>query len=286
MCTDIGVPIAKEKTFKPAQVMSFLGIELDVTQNIARLPADKLQKCKTLVHQALAKSKITLRELQSLIGSLNFACRVVSPGRTFLQRLINLTIGKSIPYHKIRLNNSAKLDLQAWALFLESFNGECFFLHDPWLHSESLHLHSDTSKQGFGAVYGPCWLYGQFPPPWQALDIWILELHALFAAFYTWRQHFKDKKVMFHCDNNNIVQVLISCTSPNVYVMSMIRHLVVSAMQINCHFRAVHIQGAKNYLSDFLSRSQVRQFKEAHPGSDTNPTQGPQEILPENFTWV
>lgn len=76
----------------------------------------------------IKKKKIKLRDLQSLIGLLNFILLVVLPGRAFLRRLINLTIGVSKPYHKIRLNKQARLDLKAWAEFIDNFNGRSFFL--------------------------------------------------------------------------------------------------------------------------------------------------------------
>jgi hypothetical protein len=40
-----------------------------------------------------SKRSITLRELQSLLGLLNFACSVIIPARAFLRRLFGLTIG-------------------------------------------------------------------------------------------------------------------------------------------------------------------------------------------------
>ena len=70
-----------------------LWIELDCSRNEARLPHEKVEKCLLAIHSLLGKKKVTLKELQSLIGLLNFACSVVTPGRVFLQRLINLTIG-------------------------------------------------------------------------------------------------------------------------------------------------------------------------------------------------
>ena len=41
----------------------------------------------------MRRRKVTLVELQSLLGLLNFACKVIRPGRAFLRRLINLTCG-------------------------------------------------------------------------------------------------------------------------------------------------------------------------------------------------
>ena len=77
----------------------------------ARLPQDKLTNAITLVRSFSRRKRVTLRELQSLIGTLNFACKVVTPGRPFLRRLIDLTIGISKPNYHIRLNREARLDL-------------------------------------------------------------------------------------------------------------------------------------------------------------------------------
>ena len=49
----------------------------------ARLPQHKLDKIRDLLNKYLVRSKIKLREIQSLVGVLNFACSVVVPGRCF-----------------------------------------------------------------------------------------------------------------------------------------------------------------------------------------------------------
>lgn len=48
---------------------------------------DKIDKANQLIQQALADKKLTLNEIQTLIGHLNSACRVVDPGRAFFRRL-------------------------------------------------------------------------------------------------------------------------------------------------------------------------------------------------------
>ena len=83
--------------------MSFAGIELDTVKIEARLPRGKLQKCIDLISAFLSRKKVTLKELQSLTGLLNFACFVVVPGRAFLRRLIDITLGVTRPYHLIRI---------------------------------------------------------------------------------------------------------------------------------------------------------------------------------------
>ena len=55
--------------------------------------------------QFAVKRSVTLRELQSLIGPLNFCCSVVTPGHAFL-RCIDLTAGVTCPHHHIRRLNT------------------------------------------------------------------------------------------------------------------------------------------------------------------------------------
>ena len=67
----------------------------------ARLPEEKLQKCRNLLTDFLSRRSVCLKELQSLIGLLNFTCLVVVPGRAFPRRLIDLTKGITKPHYHI-----------------------------------------------------------------------------------------------------------------------------------------------------------------------------------------
>ena len=111
----------------------------------ARLLQDKLEDAINLVRSFARRKKVTLRELQSLIGMLNFACKIILPGRPFLRRLIDLAIGISRPNFHIRLNNEARLDLATWLIFLECFNRVLVLLNKNWLSSEKLELFTASS---------------------------------------------------------------------------------------------------------------------------------------------
>ena len=65
----------------------------------ARLPSDKSTNLRSVIDQFLGGNKATLKEIQSLIGLLNFACKVVAPGRAFLRRVIDLTRGLQKNHH-------------------------------------------------------------------------------------------------------------------------------------------------------------------------------------------
>ena len=57
LCHYLGIPIARDKTHLPAQVMSFAGIELDTVRFEARLPEDKIKKCIDLLSAFYSQKK-------------------------------------------------------------------------------------------------------------------------------------------------------------------------------------------------------------------------------------
>jgi len=42
ICSDIGVPLAEDKTLGPSCIMTFLGLEIDTIERVIRIPKDKL----------------------------------------------------------------------------------------------------------------------------------------------------------------------------------------------------------------------------------------------------
>ena len=81
---------------------------------------------------------MSLKELQSLNGSLNFACRAVAPGRAFLRRLIGSTIPLKAAHHVTRVNKLINNDLGMWLEFLKQHNGVSVFRNQVWLTNEDL----------------------------------------------------------------------------------------------------------------------------------------------------
>ncbi|XP_073432884.1 uncharacterized protein [Dendrobates tinctorius] len=68
-----GIPLAQDKTVGPVTSLSFLGIEFDSLKMECRLPMDKVVEMRVEVHRVSDLKKATLREVQSLLGKLNFA---------------------------------------------------------------------------------------------------------------------------------------------------------------------------------------------------------------------
>jgi hypothetical protein len=133
---------------------------------------------------------------------------VVTPGRTFLRRLINLTIGLTKPYHHRRHNAEARADLRAWGIFLHSFNGKALFPTSTVHSSPSLHLFTDASDVGFGGIFGNAWFYGQFSDFWRQYHIAVREFLPIVIALDLFCASFKNSTVVLHCDNLAVVHVI------------------------------------------------------------------------------
>ena len=84
VCSRLGLPLHPEKCVGPVSCMVVLGIELDSVQQIARLPADKLQRLIQLLELWAGRQWCNKKQLESLIGHLHHASMEVWPGRTFV----------------------------------------------------------------------------------------------------------------------------------------------------------------------------------------------------------
>lgn len=107
-------------------VLKFLGIIIDTTWMECRLPSDKLEDLRATV--AAWRPKVQLKELQSLLGKLNFVCKIMPMGRIFCRRLAVVTSGVKAPHHFVRLSQDHRADLQVWDSLLEQYNGRSFWL--------------------------------------------------------------------------------------------------------------------------------------------------------------
>ena len=280
LANSLNLPIKHNKTVQPTTNIILHGIEVDTTTMSIRLPQDKLQEARDKVNSLRKKKTTTLVNLQSLLGTLNFACRVVSPGRAFLRRLHDLTKNTFNKSHHIRLTKASRLDLQAWNTFLTDFNGQVMCLPTDWTPSTSLKLFTDASAAGYAGVLGSHWIQGLFPSKWKDTNIAVKELLPIVLSVRLWGPSLTNKRIIFFCDNLAIVAVINKQTSKNSSIMALLRSLVVVCLKYNIMFTAKHIPGKRNIIADLLSRSQISSAQEIAPQLDKEPQQIPAEWLP------
>ena len=272
-CDLFGVPLASEKTEGPTTVIIFLGLELDTILMQIRIPLAKIDKLITQIQTILKHNRsVTLREMQSLIGSLNFMCRAIVPGRPFCRRLIDATCGVSNPHHYIRLKPGMRLDLKTWLHFFQHFNGISVFHDHLWYSNADVCLYTDSSaavNNGFGAYFQGCWSCAAWPKEWFAYgytkNITLLEYFPILVSLYIWGHKLRNKKVLFQCDNASVVHVINRQSSKSPELMVLVRALTLKCLQLNLVLKAEHIRGVHNEIADSLSRFQMARFRRLAP---------------------
>ena len=281
---NLGIPLSPGKTQGPSTELEFLGIVLDSDSMVARLPEDKVTRLSEELAKWSFKKHAKLVEIQSLVGSLAFACKVIPPVRVFLQRIINLMCGLKKQHHRIKLTRAFFADLEMWKQFLVGWNGKAFFLNPYWESSVDLQLHTDASGVlGYGGICGSQWFQGRWQPHQmlgaRGISINWQELFAIVAACAIWGCNWSRKQILLNCDNQAVVEVINSKKSKCESIMKLLRHLTLITMSGNFHIKARHVPGVQNELADSLSRFQVTRFRTLAPSADSTPQQIPPSIL-------
>ena len=255
VCERLGVPLAKEKLEGPTECLTFLGIELDTRAGILRLPEDKLGRIRVALDEWERKRACTKRELESLIGTLQHACRVVRPGRPFLRRMIDLSKKARRAHHYVRLNQEFRADLRWWRVFIERWNGVAVV---PSCGPPQFVVTSDASGQwGCGAWCQTSWFQFRWPETASPHHIAFKELMAILLAAAAWGDRWYGTRVQWFCDNYAAVRVVSSRSCQDQSLMHLLCCLFMFEARYQFQVVASHIPGVDNTLADDLSRDRL-----------------------------
>ena len=88
ICDELGVHIADEKVVGPVHVLTFLGLEIDTDEMMVRIPQSRMNALVAELKKFSKENKITLKDLQSLVGSLIYFSNAVRCARAFNRRFL------------------------------------------------------------------------------------------------------------------------------------------------------------------------------------------------------
>ena len=86
VCSQIGVPVADEKTEWATQLIQFPGVLLDGYHFKLYIPEEKRIRACNALKKMMSCRKTTVKEIQQLTGLLNFLSRVIYLGREFTRQ--------------------------------------------------------------------------------------------------------------------------------------------------------------------------------------------------------
>ena len=277
LCAKLGVPLAPDKRDGPASVLVFLGIIIDTVKGELRLPPEKLQRLIDSVSTWMNKRVCTRREFQSLIGTLQHACSVIKPGRTFLRRAIALLSVAKRQHHHIRLNADFRSDMMWWKIFAAHWNGRALIIPQG---PPDVTITSDASGSwGCGAWCTNWWFQLQWSQEMLNKHISVKELIPIIIAAIVWGHTLNRKRVLCNCDSSAVVAVINTRYSKDKDLMQLLRCLFFVEAYYQFHMIARHLPGTLNDCADDLSRNRLSAFRTRLPNADTHPTPIPSSLL-------
>jgi hypothetical protein len=233
----LGFTIAWDKVVGPTKRITFLGLEICSQAMTVNLPTKKLHSFRKLLLDAVHRRASSKRQLQSLIGKLNWITRCVYGGRAFLRRLIDFAQPLRKPGHRKRLTRAIYEDLRWWLVALSHVDRRSVPIID---NRDTTHVFIDASERGLGAV----WQMESVLTPFidNKLPIAYREALALLPAVIRWASHWANKKIIVHCDNTAAVNIITKGTCAEQLVLQALRQVWMLSVQFNFRVCARYIQ--------------------------------------------
>ena len=253
-----GAEESEEKTVLPTCVMIFLGILFNTISLTLEISQDRLDETKELIEVWLARTHVTRKDVETMVGKLGFIATCVRPGRLFVSRLLEFMRGMP-QVGKFKVTEEFRKDLLWWKEFLPQYNGISMMALENWSLPDEI-VATDACLKGCGGWY--CeqgeFFHTEFPDYILRKDLSInaLELLTIVVAAKIWGRHWKGKRIVVHCDNEVSVSVMDTGRSHSAFLQSCLRELEFAAVRWEFEIRGNHIPGIENRIPDALSRWQ------------------------------
>jgi hypothetical protein len=224
----------------------------------------------------MSQRKISVEDLESLIGKLQFNEKAVRKGRSYLyalrQQLVRAQKADAQSWHRIKFSSAAKQELKWWHHALQHDSKASLLHYVKWVDPLGvLEPTSDASEWGCGAFF-----HGEYVSlPWtdevkeiaglgtRHRSMPLCEAIRVAVAVSTWRHQFAGRQVLFRTDCLPVVHGMNkgrSKSTSSEWLNAVYRFINRICHTHNIFLRAEHIKGTDNVLSDFVSRDMEQEF--------------------------
>ena len=188
------------------RVLEYLGVVLDLESLTFSLPEEKVLKILSLFHKSQRLERISRRELEKIVGFLNFAAGFIKWGKLFLKPIQRW------------MNSHTSVSQRDTLLVVDEEFREAFL---PWAREEFLRtpisfvnaratkeLMTDASEDGWAGVLLPNILWGDWPQEWKNQSMNWNELKAVHLALTLFHEELEGSCVMVLSDSMTALSCL------------------------------------------------------------------------------
>jgi hypothetical protein len=249
----LGFWINYKKVVGPTQCITFLGIVIDSLNMEIRLPDDKLAKCKASLDHLCGLTRASKKQLQHIIGLLNWAAGAINGGRVYLRRLIALCNSIKHRHGRAKLDGPVRQDLQWWLCCINIFNGKSLIPSKMPITT----VMTDACNTGGAGVFQGDWFYCNWELDWPEFKnhhINYKEILAILLAAYRWGPMWAGKRIIVYTDNMVAIAAINKAKCKCTRILQGLRVLFWLSVKYNFHISAFHIPGVRNFEADLISR--------------------------------
>ena len=250
----LGFSVNWEKSsIVPQQRLEYLGIVLDLQNFTLSLPQEKIEKILSYVDQDSLQSRMSRRDLERLIGFLNFTAPYLPLGRLYLIPLMvwmNHHTTTSSRDTLVPLDEVLKSALIPWS------DREVLSTPVPMhLPPPTIEIMTDASSHGWSGWLLPEEVFGEWDPSLQFHSMNWKELKAIHLTLLHFGERLRGQSVRILTDNTTAVACLRRQGSvSSTFLWELSRVILVFAQDMDITLLPVHLSGVLNVLADMGSR--------------------------------
>ena len=251
-----GIEEAVEKACPPSEIMVFLGILFNSNEMTMEVTPERLKEIRSLIQSWLNKNDASLKEIQQLLGKLNFIGACVRSSRIFVNRILNwLRDCYQSEFKRFQVPEEVVKDLRWWDTFLPLYSGVSLIDYGEWSSADAV-FSCDSCLSGCGAVCGSRFFHCAYPINImeRQLSITCLEMLTVVVCLRIWCTEFSRKKIVIYCDNLATCIVINTGKAKCKFLQHCLREICFLASIHEFEVRTVHLDSESNRLADCLSR--------------------------------
>lgn len=253
---DLGVSEAVDKAVPPSYTVEFLGILFNLLDLTMAIPDEKVEEIKEELEHWMCKQLSTRKQLESVLGKLQFAATCVRQGRVFVARIIVELKGM----HRCGLHpigEGLRKDVIWWRRALEDRN----LVSMMWLQEcvdEQERLVTDATLLALGGKMGNQCFRCRIAKNLTQNKQWSIvhfEILAVIVAVQVWQSRIKGKRLRMYCDNQAVVMVINTGRARDEVLQMCLRWLCYLLTLADSMVKMEYIETKHNKCADILSRS-------------------------------
>ena len=243
-----------KSSFTPQRSLEFLGVVLNLADLTLSLPQSKVDKILRWVGEGGEREFFSRRDLESLVGFLNFTASYLPLGRLYLIPIMvwmNFHTAVESRDLLVPIDEELRSALIPWT-DLEA-------LRNPVpMHTEtpSVDIMTDASAYGWGGVMIPFQVRGTWGPSLEGFSMNWKELRAIFLTLSYFVDQLQGRTVRVLSDNTTAIACLRrqgSLVCP--FLWNLTREILEMCQERSITLVPVHLRGVLNILADGLSRN-------------------------------